>query len=521
MREQSDDLVQLIHDAAGQVGPVAGIDGETMAGRAIRRERVRRGVIGGAVAFAVMALVAVGGLAASGRQVLPASWFAGDVPAGWTKVSGGGLILAVPPDFEAFAVMGAVPAWGVDPVTDGEWGTMADTMVAVVPAAEDSDPIGSYGEPVETTVPGATSAWYAWDASGGPDELEGVLVVGLESGAELRVVVVLNEMPEAERVFKQLVDTVRVDPDADESDMSLPDEFREEQLTLDVVRELPSDWAVQEHQGLRFAVPGDWVEDDHSAARSAQWPSMSMNDGTGQFRLQMTASLTAFDDEDSYGAVFDLPPGADRAGASLSPANGALTTQIKVRREGGRSYTIDVNLPEGEDSERFVRTIAGSLGFTAEADDVPTYEDLPDARLRIDDAPEVPDDWVSAEGPGFRLRVPPAWVVLDEGFGNEEIVFDPRRSDGEEESLAVWTEEPGILSSGEVHLGGYRLDVPGAVSAVVRMTDYTSYGEPELFAAFVEVRRSDGSHVKLSYDGPNPDEERFWQILGTLEVDAP
>ena len=525
MNEHNDNLVRLIHDAGGQVGPLDGIDGDRMARRAIRHERVRRGAIGGAMALAVAALVTVGGLVVGGKQVLPGAWFSGDVPDGWTEVSAAGLTLGVPPDFEPYEAMGPVEAWGIDPEDEGDWGMIAASSVMVQPAADDEPLPEEYGRPVEADVQGAASAEYAWQQDVEPGEFVGELLVELESGRTVRVFVLLTDAPEPERTFEQLVDTVRVDRSFDESDLPAVEDERQ---TLDVILDLPADWQVQEHQGLRFGVPGDWVEDDVSAARDARWADLSMNDAAGECRLQMSALPIPREPDEDFGYstyLVEPPPGADRAGAEMNPQDDELGASIEVRRDGGRAYYIDLRLPPGEDSERIVRTIAGNLEFTAEADDVPSYEDLEDARTLVDDAPEIPEDWVTVDGRGFRLRVPPDWAAPDDTEDDEVVLNSPSYDEpGDEEgvSLGASVVEAGVTGYGEIPIGGYRLDVPGADRTVIRMVDYTAYGEAETFSPVVEATLPDGSHLTVGYDGPGPEsEERFWQILGTLEVVDP
>ncbi|WP_020016519.1 hypothetical protein [Promicromonospora sukumoe] len=499
MKEQNDTLVSLIHDAAGQVGPVAGIDGETMARRAIRHERTRRGVIGGVVTLAVAALVTVGGLVATGKQALPAGWPFGD---GWKEVSGGGLILSVPPDYEPYDQGEGYPSWG----TDDEDGTSA---VTVMPLGEGDSVSESDGDMVEIDVPGAASARYLLVEEGWAAGPEGVLEVELESGRVVQVIAVLPEAQDSAEMLERLFESVRADPDATEEDLEadIP--------TLDVIEEHPADWAVQEHQGLSFAVPGDWVEDDLSASREDNWPTVSMDDADGELRLQVTTSGVTRDDS---GHMYDvaLPPGADRAGAELDPQDGTLHASVEVRRAQGRTYTIDVYVREGADGDRVVSTIAGSLEFTAEAEDLPSYEDLPDGRVLVDAAPAVPEDWVVVSDlPELRLRVPADWAGVGE---DGELV---REAPGaEQESVGASVEEAGILGNGDIPVGGYRLDVPGAEQATVRMTDYTAYGEEEAaaFNAHVEVELPDGRFVQLGYDGPPGSDDRFWQMIGTLEV---
>ncbi len=509
MKEQSDTLVNLIHDAAGQVGPVAGIDGEMMARRAIRHERTRRGVIGGVVAIAAAAVVTVGGLVATGKQALPAGWPFGN---GWHEVSGGGLLLSVPSDWEAYDQGEGYPSWGTDE-QDGPFDPAAvTTAVTVVPLDEGDSPSGSDVEMVETDVPGAVSARYLMVEEGWDVGPEGVLDVELESGRTIKVLVVLPDAPDSPELFERLVAGVRVDPDATEEDLEA------DMPMLDVIEERPADWAVQEHQGLSFAVPGDWVEDDLSASREDNWATVSMDDADGELRLQVT---TAGETQDDFGHAYGmaLPPGADRAGAELDPQDGTLHALVEVRRAEGRTYLIDVYVPEGADGDRVVSTIAGSLEFTAEADDLPSYEDLLDGKALVDDAPAVPQDWVMVSGlpdlPELRLRVPADWVDVGE---DGELV---REAPGSEfESVGASVEEAGILGNGDIPVGGYRIDVPGAERTTVRMTDYTAYGEEEAaaFNAQVEVELPDGRFVQLGYDGPPGSDDRFWQMLGTLEV---
>ncbi|MFC4630573.1 hypothetical protein ACFO6V_20170 [Promicromonospora alba] len=503
-------------DVAGQVGSVEDADGAALEARMIRRQRARRGVLGGVVVLVVLALVTVVALVAGGKQLLPAGWgTSGDAPDSWTEVSEAGLTLAVPQGFERFEEMGV--GWAVEPEQDEEFGEYSAVFVQPWPLSDESPMPETYGDAVEADVPGAASAEYAWTADGLGD-LEGALDVELESGRTVRLMIILAGVPDPEEMFEQLVGTVQVDPSFDESTLAMPED---EQPVLDVVEDLPSGWETQEHQGLTFAVPEDWVEDDASAARGARWPAVSMNDAAGEFRLKVTVLSSTFDsDEDhSYMYVFERPPGADRAGAELTPDGGTLTAWLEVRKAGGRTYSINMRVPEGEDGERLVSTVAGSLEFTAEADDVPSYADLADAQPLIDDAPEIPEDWVVVEGSGFSLRVPPSWA--DPGATQEgQIMLNAPSDGGPDESVDATLMEPGVTGFDEIPVGGYRLEIPGADQATIRMGDYTEYGETDLFSAHAEIRLADGSHLMVGYDGgADPEfEERFWQILGSLEI---
>jgi uncharacterized protein YbdZ (MbtH family) len=504
-------------DAAGQVGPSKETDGAAMEARVTRRRRARRGVLGGVVVLAVLALVTVGAFVVGGKQLLPAGWGpSGDVPAGWTEVSEAGLTLAVPQGFEPYEEMGV--GWVVEPEQDDEFDDYSAVFVQPVPLQDDHPMPETYGEAVETEVPGATSAEYAWQTEDGLGDLEGALDVELESGRTVRLMVVLADVPDPEGMFEQLVGTVQVDPSFDESTLAMPED---EQPVLDVVQEIPSGWDVQEHQGLTFAVPEDWVEDDTSAGRDARWPAVSMNDAAGEFRLKVTALSSTFDsDEDhSYMYVFEPPPGADRAGAELTPDGGTLTAWLEVRKAGGRTYSIAIQVPKGEDDERIVSTVAGSLQFTAEADDLPSYADLADAQPLIDDAPEIPEGWVVVEGSGFSLRVPQEWA--DPGATQDgEVLLNSPSGAGPDEHVDAWLVEPGVTGFDEIPIGGYRLDIPGADQTTIRMGDYTEYGESGMFSAHAEIRLADGSHLMVGYDGgAGPEfEERYWQILGSLEI---
>jgi hypothetical protein len=137
----------------------------------------------------------------------------------------------------------------------------------------------------------------------------------------------------------------------------------------------------------------------------------------------------------------------------------------------------------------------------------------------IDDAPEIPEDWVVVEGSGFSLRVPPSWA--DPGATQDgQILLNAPSDGGPDESVDATLMEPGVTGFDEIPVGGYRLDIPGADQATIRMGDYTEYGETDLFSAHAEIRLADGSHLMVGYDGgADPEfEERFWQILGGLEI---
>lgn len=497
--------------AAGQTGPLDETDDAASAARVTRRGRARRGVIGGVVTVTVLALVTVGALAASGRQMVPAGWWAfGSTPAGWTEVSGTGLTLAVPPGFEPSEDADYGSLWAAGPDLDA---FDTDSMVIVLPS-QDEEPLsaGAYGTVVQTEVPGAASAEYARKTSG-EDGLEGALEVELESGTKVRLMVFLTGAREAEWTFEELVGTVKVDPTFDESELSIPEE---EQKRLDVIRELPSGWKVLDYRGLKFAAPGDWAEDD--GGRDADLTALSMKDAAGVSRLEVAAvpSPLHSDEESGYMYLFDPPPGADRAGVEMNPQDGTIEAWIEVRKAGGRTYSIELRVPDDAEGERIVRAFAGNLEFTAEAGELPSYEDLTDAQPLVDDAPEIPEDWVVADGGRFRLSVPPDWA--DPGATSDgEILLNS--SSGE--SLSAYLVEPGVTGMGEIPITGYRLDIPGAERTSIRRTDYAGPGEPDTFVAHADVRLADGWYLDLRYDGPaGPEsEERFWQLLSTLELD--
>lgn len=302
-------------------------------------------------------------------------------------------------------------------------------------------------------------------------------------------------------------------PTVDGSEVSMPEG---EQKRLDVIEELPSGWKVLEYRGLRFAAPGDWAEDD--GGRNADATALSMDDEAGVLRLEVAAVPSTLDPdgEFSYGYLFDPPPGADRAGATMDPQDGTISAWIEVRKAGGRTYSIELRVPDDADGDRIVRTFAGNLEFTAEADDRPSYEDLIDAQPLVDDAPEIPEDWVVADGGRFRLMVPPEWEDPGATMEGEILLNSPAG-----ESVSAYLVEPGVTGFGEIPITGYRLDIPGAEQTAIRRDDYSATGEPSLSIAWAEVALADGWYLDLRYDGPaGPEsEERFWQLLGTLEVD--
>ncbi|WP_129785644.1 hypothetical protein [Promicromonospora panici] len=136
----------------------------------------------------------------------------------------------------------------------------------------------------------------------------------------------------------------------------------------------------------------------------------------------------------------------------------------------------------------------------------------------MDDAPEIPEDWVVADGGRYRLRVPPELTDLGTTMEGEILVSSPAG-----ESVSAYLVEPGVTGFGEIQINGYRLDIPGAERTAIRRDDYSATGEPSLFIAWAEVALADGWYLDLDlrYDGPaGPEsEEHFWQVLSTLEVD--
>ncbi len=267
MKEQSDTLVKLIHDAAGQVGPLDGIDGEAMARRAIRHERARRGVIGGAVVIVLAALGTVGTAWLSERPLLPAllPW----VHDASAEVRSDGLVFEVPDGYEEFSPTGD-PMWGLDPVIPDEEDmdevAYAASWVAVAPA-EDALLAGELiGNPVaDVDVPGAAAArwsWYSagdvsvpgyWERGTGDGDFVGELDVELSDGTVVRLTMSLTDDATPQDTFERLVRTVRVDEGfagPDDSSTTV-----QEDLPLIESTDAPESWERTEFNGLTYAAP--------------------------------------------------------------------------------------------------------------------------------------------------------------------------------------------------------------------------------------------------------------------------
>jgi hypothetical protein len=534
MNEQSDTLVKLIHDAAGQVGPLDGIDGEAMARRAIRHERARRGVIGGAAAIALVALGTAATAWFADRPVLPAI-----LPWGSDEVRSDGLVFELPADYEEFSPTGD-PMWGPDPVIPGELDMdsqpSAESWVAVDPA--DGVPlVGSQvGNPVvDTEVPGAVAAKYSWytaDGDGSPmagdltadaGDFVGELDVELADGTVVRVTMKLHDDATPQDTFERLVDTVRIDEEY-EGPETLP-MIPEEDLPLLEAGEVPASWRQAEFNGLEYAAPEDWTA---AGGLDLENPGdtliLERPDGKVELQMELTDHLMYLDNAqmaaeyaelgDELGDYyrFDLAD-ADVAQVRIERFDGEYQAYIEVRRAGGRGYMVNLfGRPGAGDLDDDLAAVLGSLGFTAASKEGATaYDELDpaDALLR-----DTPSDWEAETFEGLEMRLPQG---LESGEGTWGIWNSDSEDSWEDLSISLWDleayEQPFDLDE-----SGYRYEPPGTTRGVVTVGIDPETGDTFLGHATFWLTADGRKSFEVSYAGSGATEERWWQILASLDA---
>ncbi|MDR7382169.1 hypothetical protein [Promicromonospora iranensis] len=538
MTEQSDTLVKLIHDAAGRVGPVDGIDGEAMARRAIRHERTRRGVLGGAVAVALVALGTVGTVWFVERPALPAflPWVhdSSDV----TEVRSDGLVFEVPGDYEEFNPVGD-PMWGPDPVIPGELDMeslpSAESWVAVEPG--DGVPLvgEQVGNPVvETEVPGAVAARYSWytadsaarplagEGSGDAGDFVGELDVELGDGTVVRVTMNLHDDATPRATFERFVDTVRADEEYDGPE-TLP-MIPQEDLPLLETGEVPASWRQAEFHGLEYAAPGDWTTVGSQGANPGDAVHIKRPDGKVDLRIELTDHLMYLDNaqmaaeyaemgEDLPYYRFDLAD-ADVSQVRIERFDGEYQAYIEVRRAGGRGYMVNLfGRPGAGNLDDDLAAVLGSLGLTAASAEGPTpYDDLDLADPMLQDPPS---GWEPVTFEGLDLRLPQELKSEDGTWG----VWSSRSADAWEElSIGLWEmeahEQPIDLDA-----NGYRYEPPGTSRGVVTVGTDTETGEPLFQGHATFYLTVDGRQAfEVGYGGAGATEERWWQILASLDA---
>ncbi|MFD6445928.1 hypothetical protein ACFWEJ_12565 [Promicromonospora sp. NPDC060204] len=535
MKEQSDTLVTLIHDAAGQVGPVAGIDGEMMARRAIRHERTRRGVIGGAVAAALVVLGAAGVAWFTERPALPA--FLPWVQAS-SEVRSDGLVFEVPDGFEEFNPVGD-PMWGADPVVpdddDMEEVAHAASWVAVAPT-EDAPLAGEQAgnQVTEVDVPGAVAArwsWYEpqygsgtgyWQQGPGDGDFVGELDVELDSGTVVRVTMSLTDDDTPQDTFEQLVRTVRVEKASAEPEDSTS--TGQEDLPLLESADAPESWERDEFHGLTYAAPEDWAAADGA---SAEHPSDTLllrrPDGKAELQLAVVDRLEYLELNDEAGPLpdfygFELE-GADVSTVLVEQSDGEYRAYIDVRATGGSSYTVNLFGFDGATGlDDDLAAVLGSLGFTeASGDGAPAYDELDPAGPLLQDPPS---DWEPATFEGLDLTLP---RELKSPEGSWGIWSSDSEDSWEELAITLWDVEG---YDQPIHLAdyGYRYEPSGTTRGVVTLgtdTDSveTETGEPGFLGTATFHLTADGRKaVELRYEGSGATEERWWQILASLDA---
>ncbi|GAB3161204.1 hypothetical protein GCM10027059_10790 [Myceligenerans halotolerans] len=539
MKEQSNDLVQLIHDAAGRVGPLDGIDGESMAHRTIRRERVRRRAIGGAVAVLVVLGTAGTIWFAEGRPALPALLPWVQDPSAPVEVRADGLVLEVPAGYEMFNPVGD-PMWGPDPVIphelDMESLPSAESWVAVEPV--DGVPMvgRQVGNPVvDTEVPGAVSARYSWYTADGDEglmagDLEadagdfvGELDVELADGTVVRVTMMLHDDATPQTTFERLIDTVRIDEEYDgpETSPMIP----QADLPLLEAGDVPASWRQTEFHGLEFAVPGDWETSGGPAAEENPGDTLRFKrpDGDVELWLALEEHLMYLDNAEmaaEYAELGeDLPyyrfelPGADVSQVRIERFDDYYRAYIEVRRAGGRGYTVNLFGDRGAtDLDDDLAAVVGSFGFAeASKDGDPAYDELDPVDPLLQDPPS---DWRPVEFEGLRMRLPEDVKGEDGTWG----IWNNHSADSWQDlSIGLWDLEA-YEQPFDLDLNGYRYEPPGTTRGVVTVGTDAETGEHFLGHATFWLTADGRKSFEISYEGAGATEERWWQILASLDA---
>jgi hypothetical protein len=531
MTEQNDTLVKLIHDAAGRVGPVDGIDGEVMARRAIRRERTRRGVIGGAVGVAVVALGAVGTIWFVERPALPAFLPWVHSPDG-AEVRSDGLVFEVPDGYEEFTTTGD-PMWGIDPVIpddeDTSQNAYAPSWVAVAPA-EDAPLAGEQiGNPVsEVDVPGAVTArwsWYLagdvavpgfWERGTGDGDFVGELDVERGDGTVVRLTMSLTEDATPQDTFERLVRTVSVDEEFAEPDN--PSQTVQENLPPIESADVPQSWEQAEFHGLTYAAPEDWTAvGGQDAEHPADTLLLQRPDGSAEVQLSVTDRL----ENHESGGDLELPDfyrfelaDADVSTVLIERFDGEYRAYIEVRRAGGRSYMVNLfGYPGAGDLDDHLAATLGSLGFTtASKAGATAYDDLDPVGPLL---PDPPPGWEPVTFEGLHLRLPEELKSEDGTWG----IWNSSSADSWEElSISLWDleahDQPVDLDE-----NGYRYEPPGTARGTAAVETSTETGEPTVLGRATFHLTADGRKAfEVRYEGPGATEERWWQIVASLDA---
>lgn len=528
MKEQSDTLVKLIHDAAGQVGPLDGIDGEAMARRAIRHERARRGVIGSAVVIVLAALGTAGAAWFAERPLLPAllPW----VRDASAEVRSDGLVFEVPDGYEEFTITGD-PMWGLDPVIPDEQDmdqvAHAPSWVAVAPA-EDAPLAGELvGNSVtEVDVPGAVAArwsWYLagdvsvpgfWERGTGDGDFVGELDVQLGDGTVVRLTTSLTDDATPQDTFERLIRTVRVDEDFAEPDN--PSATVQEDLPLIESTDAPETWEPAEFHGLTYAAPANWkAVGGQDAEHPADTLLLRRADGKAEVQLAVTDRL---ENLESGGELpdfyrFELAD-ADVSTVLIERFDGEYRAYIEVRRAGGRSYTVNLSGYAGAgDLDEHLAATLGSLGFTAASRDGATaYDDLDPADPLLQDPPS---GWEPVRFEGLRMRLP---EELKSAEGTWGVWTTDSADSWEDLSITLWDVEAHDQPI-DLNENGYRYEPPGTARGTVTVETSTETGEPTFLGRATFHLTADGRKAfEVRYEGSGATEERWWQILASLDA---
>jgi hypothetical protein len=390
------------------------------------------------------------------------------------------------------------------------------------------------GHPVvDTEVPGAVAAKYSWYVVDGDGSLMadertadagdfvGELDVELADGTVVRVTMKLHDDATPQATFERLVDTVRIDEEY-EGPETLP-MIPQEDLPLLEAGEVPASWREAEFHGLQYALPGDW-DTGPSAENVGRTQVLKRPDGRVELRMELTDHLTYLDNArmaaeyaetgDELGDYyrFDLA-GSDVAQVRIERFDGQYQAYIEVRRAGGRGYMVNLfGRPGADDLDDDLAALLGSLGFTAASKDGATaYGDLDPADPLLQD---TPPDWEPVTFEGLEMSLP---QELRSDGGSWGIWSSDSPDSWADLSISLWDleayEQPIDLDE-----SGYRYEPPGTTRGVVTVGMDTETGEGFLGQATFWLTADGRKSFQVTYAGLGATEERWWQILASLDA---
>lgn len=405
-------LVADLRAVGSVIEPPRSLDAVTMAMRAVRnvrRRRIVQAIVGSAAGVVV---AAAGGFAltydaGSDQAVLPGSGETSDgpspeasveptptdtgpqpakVPRGWQAAEFRGLAYALPGGWSPTPMGEDTADWSGpgqrieldgDPGADGMAGSVADSMFMRAdlhsPTVWERD-----GETrrEELDVPGAESATLAVGTDPGSQAGWAELLVHHEGGlwytAHLDFI---TDDARPNQVARGFAESLAFTSSAQEVRDSIEGLQGSGDLpVIDVDRETPSDWAVHELGGMRYAVPPGMAFDPLLGGEGADGTQAWL--ATDGVQEGVDLAVTAIREYDGYGATMAAPEdaqtfeieGAGRAEVTLRESepwhNGATPLDVQFRvwdEEMSAVWDITATLPNTPEGERTAARILGSV----------------------------------------------------------------------------------------------------------------------------------------------------------------